>query len=298
MSDYQRFVSYLYEYCHNEKSGNCGFVRAEVRNSQCKLEIHMKLPPYPFLPVFRIYLFVFQDEKLLGIPLGTAHYQQGTVYGTFTFPDTKISGTSWNVNDLGGVLIQSDSGQCFATAWKEIPIRPESFAVFENRNAIHAASIEETCLPSPQQDLPPARKTSEDSSDGKASDCPPPEKPVETFQEFQTRLEKSYPPIQPFFDDEIHSCIRLSTKDLPILNTHGFSLGSNRFLLHSCYLYQHFLLGKLTCNDSEKHILAVPGIYDEKECSLAGMFGFPFFKPSRNPMVRPGQFGYWYRFLC
>lgn len=44
MSAYKRFVSYLYEYDHRKKGKNRGFVRVEVRNHQCCLELHMTLP--------------------------------------------------------------------------------------------------------------------------------------------------------------------------------------------------------------------------------------------------------------
>ena len=287
MSDYQRFVSYLYEYCNNEKSRNCGFVRTEVRNSQCKLEVHMKLPPYPFLPIFRVYVFVPTETQLTGIPIGTAHYQQGTVYGTFTISEKNIGGTPWNVNDLGGVLIQADSGQYFATAWKEIPVHPDSFSVFENKSTIHAASIDVDPPSSSLKEPDAVQETSPTVTAPESSDR----------KDFWTKFQESYPHIQPFFDDEIHHCLKLSTKALPLLNEHGIPAGSNQFLIHSCYVYHHFLLGKFSLKTDEKYVLAVPGIYDEKERYLAKTFGFPYFKPSRNPMVRPGQFGYWYRFL-
>lgn len=47
----------------------------------------------------------------------------------------------------------------------------------------------------------------------------------------------------------------------------------------------------------EEYVLAVPGIYEETEHFLAGMFGFPNFKPARSEIIRPGQFGYWYRII-
>ena len=42
MSEYNRFVSYMYVYENNVKSANNGFVRVETRNGQCFVYIHMK----------------------------------------------------------------------------------------------------------------------------------------------------------------------------------------------------------------------------------------------------------------
>lgn len=64
MSAYKRFVSYLYEYDHRKKGKNRGFVRVEVRNHQCCLELHMTLPACPFIPVFRAYAFVARPGAL------------------------------------------------------------------------------------------------------------------------------------------------------------------------------------------------------------------------------------------
>ena len=68
-----------------------------------------------------------------------------------------------------------------------------------------------------------------------------------------------------------------------------------KLLIHKTY--HHFLLGKMQQGKPEEYVLAVPGIYEETEHFLAGMFGFPNFKPARSEIIRPGQFGYWYRII-
>ena len=59
--------------------------------------------------------------------------------------------------------------------------------------------------------------------------------------------------------------------------------------------FQHFLLGKMEHEDTICYILAVPGIYEERERLLANLFGFPYFKSARAKAAQPGHFGYWYR---
>ncbi len=149
MSDYQRFVSYLYTYQNNTKNRNCGFARVEIRDHLCRLDIHLKLPAYPFTPTLKVYVFVPSQEKLYGIFLGNASYQMGNVTGTFTFRDNNINNSSYCFSDLGGILIQSDTNLCFASAWKDINICPEQFVAYqksEPHEARHSKDLE-TSLP-------------------------------------------------------------------------------------------------------------------------------------------------------
>lgn len=52
----------------------------------------------------------------------------------------------------------------------------------------------------------------------------------------------------------------------------------------------HFLLGKMEHEDTICYILAVPGIYEERERLLANLFGFPYFKSARAKAAQPGPF--------
>lgn len=305
LSEYKRFVSYIYEYHENEKSKNCGFSRVEVRNHQCRLEIHMKLPSYPFTPVFQVYAFVPSDGQLLGISLGNASYNHGAVYGSFTIPDHEIGGLPYSIDDLGGIYVRTDGNQIFATAWKEIKIQPELFIIPNTQPQVQAASLEnqpaaDSFVPEISRDFPVPEKTEESLSEipteipsKTLSEIPNNMRPIDPWQEIQD----TYPHVQPFFDDTIHQCVQLSLKDIPRICQLGIPIGTNQFLLHSCQSYQHFVLGKSQESGTEEYVLAIPGIYDEKEQFLAAMFGFPNFKPSRNAAIRPGQFGYWYRIL-
>lgn len=299
MSEYQRFVSYIYKYHGNKKSKNCGFSRVEVRDHKCHLEVHMKLPVYPFTPVFHVYAFVSTDGQLMGLSLGNASYHQGAVYGAFAIPDSNINNLPYGINDLGGLYIQTDEGEIFATAWKEISIQPNLFFIYKDTPQIHAASTElpvsdfsgahtdtaETPTLSEKTDEPDTAP--DDDTDALPSSSVDPWK----------KIQDTYPHTQPFFDDSIHQCVQLSLEDIPNLCQHGFPIGVNQFLIHGCQSFHHFLLGKPDSTTDGKYILAVPGIYDEKEQFLASLFGFPNFKPAKSTIIRSGQFGYWYRLL-
>ena len=131
MSEYKRFVSYVYEYRNGEKKHSCGFCRAEVRGGQCKLELHMKFSPFPYTPAFQVYTFTAGKERPVGIPLGEAAYTRGTVYGLFHLPARGIGG-KYDFQQLGGLIVQSDTGGLYATSWTDLPFNPENFLVQED----------------------------------------------------------------------------------------------------------------------------------------------------------------------
>ena len=278
MSAYKRFVSYLYEYDNRKKGKNRGFVRVEVRNHQCCLELHMTLPACPFIPVFRAYAFVARPGALHGLFLGNPSWKQGNVYGQFRIADTSICNSSWNLDDIDGLIVVCETGQRYATCWSDCKISPEDLLLPESP---------ETNTVSTHPDPKPASDSFHSSHTAPA--C------TQTSSFSWKRLTESYPHVTPFFDEEIHNCLQLSPKDLSLLGSFGVSCGNNQFFLYGSHAFQHFLLGKMEHDDTVCYVLAVPGIYEERERLLANLFGFPYFKSARAKDAQPGHFGYWYR---
>ena len=172
MSEYKRFVSYVYEYRNGEKKHSCGFCRAEVRGGQCKLELHMKFSPFPYTPAFQVYTFAAGKERPVGIPLGEAAYTRGTVYGLFHLPAREIGGR-YDFQQLGGLIVQSDTGGLYATSWTDLPFNPENFLVqedaMENTPEIDSESDAESISRNTE---PAAKPTQEAASDMAAISIP------------------------------------------------------------------------------------------------------------------------------
>lgn len=121
------------------------------------------------------------------------------------------------------------------------------------------------------------------------------EKEVKT-ESRQLDPEEDPSDFQPFPDSDIIMCRKISPRELGM---------SNSFLQHGFHNYRHLLLGKI--RNRNQYILGVPGLYDQQERFMAGMFGFPNFKPARNldgvmaaqapERGTRAQFGYWYRLI-
>ncbi|MCD7865877.1 MAG: DUF6128 domain-containing protein, partial [Clostridiales bacterium] len=70
----------------------------------------------------------------------------------------------------------------------------------------------------------------------------------------------------------------------------------NSFLLHGYFNYKYLLFGHM--DGEEKHwFVAVPGVFQNQEQLLAGIFGFTEFRTKHVTKQRTGEFGFWYRLL-
>ena len=291
MTEYHRFISYLYEYLDQKKSRNCGYVRVEFRNGLCRLDIHMKLPAYPYIPSFEAFVWSVSDGHFLQISLGKCTYRHGAVYGNFLLHEKQLS---VSLTTLSGIFVQVDSGQLFATSWKEEPFNPEIVNALKPADTLErfdtskASDILEGFDASKASDTPEVVNITEVHALASGEDTPDPA---------WIHIQKHYPQVYPFFDDDIHQCVQLTLADLPHLQELGFSIGTNPFWLYSFQYFQHFLLGKKESEPTLGYILGIPGIYSEKEQTVASTFGFPHFKAAKAPASISGSFGYWYRYL-
>ncbi|MBU5482483.1 hypothetical protein [Blautia sp. MSJ-19] len=101
-------------------------------------------------------------------------------------------------------------------------------------------------------------------------------------------------PCEVFADGELTDCRKISPQDLCRLGRRACMLRNNRFVQYGSYNFGHLLLCRNNCG---QHVLGVPGGYDQQERFMANMFGFPYFKESRQIQIPGGRGGYWYRLI-
>ena len=69
MEDYRRQIAYLYHYDSKIESKSLGFVKIEVRNHRCRLEVHLKRERAKKEEKRNIYLYFFRHQQTVGIYL-------------------------------------------------------------------------------------------------------------------------------------------------------------------------------------------------------------------------------------
>lgn len=127
MIGYQRFVAYIYEYRKGKKGENCGFLKVELKNGNCEIELHLKCPGLTPGRECRIYGFVRKLGELQGILLGVCTTVSNQAECVLEMDGNNLHGSGVSLKELGGMVLLIEGGGFYGTQWDEESIRPEDF---------------------------------------------------------------------------------------------------------------------------------------------------------------------------
>lgn len=351
MPGYQRFIAYVYEYRKGKKENNCGFVKVEVRNQRCTMEVHLHCPGLTSRAECSIYGFIRQQGLMKGILLGRCETGEGIVECLLETDSRNMGNSGLSLDKMGGMVITTNLGGFFGTEWDDNAIRPENFQEMKpepevkERVEIQPQSEKDTktetgekteLQPGPEPEPETVRvpdtqpeksvetrlqiegfdRGQEDSDEGNteeavevaevkeedASARPPVADPHPGPGSRSPQMSRSQPrpgvsfgeAYCPFEDGEMTECWKIQPRDFMYFPRREASLRNNRFLLYGYYNFGHLLLCRKT---NGQYIIGVPGGYDQQERFMANMFGFPYFKESRQLELPKGRGGYWYRLI-
>ena len=327
MGEYRRFVAYVYEYRKGKKEENCGFVKVESWGARCTMELHLQCQGIPAGTECKSYAFVREGKKMRGILLSSCKTEANRVNHTMETSSWKIGGQETTLEALGGMVFITELGAFFGTEWDDIEIIPELFEEFsEEDNPKKEAKedlgegLEETTDGKQEKEIQEEagkilkkeklkEKLTEEKSEILEKEEMPHKKNVteteavaqqdksadeENVTATEVQQERSAPGelCTPFEDGEFLSCRKIRPGDLSCFSGKNCPLRQNRFLLYGYYNFGHLLI---CTKENGEQILGVPGVYDQQERFMANMFGFPFFKKSREIQISDRQGGYWYR---
>lgn len=107
------------------------------------------------------------------------------------------------------------------------------------------------------------------------------------------RIFELCPVIWPFAEPWAERCVKLELEDIGLLPAEHWQLTTNSFLMHSYYGYRHLVLARVRDGARYRYELLVPGIYNEREKEIAGLFGFEKFHNTKSRPIAVGEYGYW-----
>ena len=115
----KRFVTYLYEYDRTIRGRNVGFIRNDIRNDRCLMDIHIrglerikeKAP---------IYLIV-RDGECVGIPAGEIVISQGIGNAFLELPGNHIGKTNYNSGDIQALIVRYGNGKMLLGSYVQHP---------------------------------------------------------------------------------------------------------------------------------------------------------------------------------
>lgn len=314
MAGYRRFIAYVYEYRKGKKENNCGFIKVEVRNSICTIELHLHVEGLAAEEEARVFCFQRKEGLMNGIFIGNCMTQTDRVDCLLETDALNMGDSQTALGKMGGMVILTKSGGFFGTEWDDQEIRPENFKEMsvpapvkereDNTNSIsqepkpdtqsgQTPEAQATDVPSTTEDAP---STTEDIPS--ITEAVPSTAEEIHIQSLPSKPEKENPslpfgqPFCPFADGDLSWCWQIHPQDLVHFPRKQCGLRNNRFLQYGYYNFGHLLLCR---RPNGTYILGVPGSYDQQEQFMAGMFGFPSFKESSIIKVPKGKGGYWYR---
>ncbi len=117
MNQYERIVSYIYQYNGEEKGANVGYAKVEKRGNQCRISVQMRAVSMREVP--KVYLYKQGKEKIYTIPAGQMVFRGSNFLWKDSCEADKLFGTEWQIEEVDGIFIDGADVIYFATSWRK-----------------------------------------------------------------------------------------------------------------------------------------------------------------------------------
>ena len=282
----KRFVTYLYEYDRTIRGRNVGFIRNDIRNDRCLMDIHIrglerikeKAP---------IYLIV-RDGECIGIPAGKIVISQGIGNAFLELPGNHIGKTNYNSGDIQAVIVRYGNGKMLLGSYVQHPASDLLSGTFTKWEA---PAIPESPEPDPNAargenddsgSIRPVSEISRGQNDDSGSIRPVSEIPRGQNDDFDSIRPDALSQQSTEAHAEEKLCPptykRIAITDIRSLPSRNWHLCSNSFLVHGFFCYHYLVLKTVNAPDGTQIYLGVPGIYASQERMMALLFGFNDFE--------------------
>jgi len=289
LSDYQRIVSYLYEYHHGIKGSNVGFAKIEKRQNQLRVYFHVKTNDQAL--EYKIYFYHFHEGTMEGIFLDTIRRSDAIIEFKKNYPVIE------NFEEMDGFLIYHSNEHFFGSQWKELPIIIRSFKPLEIPDA--KPEIVETIEKTEETKETKETEETEEIAETKTSGL------SEYIEALQLEKDaknirhpdpvkgfdwKEYPTLPMPLSYSLDPSIKITLKDLDQIPDLDDNVKANGFLLLNYGNFGHLMLAKDA--DSGQRYLGIPGIFDNEKAFISRLFGFKTFITVPLKPHKTGNFGY------
>ena len=283
----KQFVRYLYAYQNKRRTRNVGFVKCELGERKAVLQIYGKGFPVNGNDMYELFVFYLQDDKCIGISLGTLNHGSPVFSYRLEYDDNDVEGPEI-FGKIEGIILAKGQGEgrsWYAAGWHDKNYEIEQ--MITRQEMLPEVMPEEVTEEIPLEEVMPEELPAEELIPEEV----PVEEPVrgETVQDTDVRCN------QPA-KDMIHKIMR---EDLAKLPRCEWKLANNHFLLHGYHNYHHLI----SFEKEDACWIGVPGIFHPNEKKAATLFGFErFMIPDEGEIELPGdqreesdEFGYWCR---
>lgn len=296
----KRFVTYLYEYDRTIRGRNVGFIRNDIRNDCCRMEIHIRGLERikEKAPIF----IIVRDSECIGIPAGEVVISQGVGNACLELRGNRIGKTDYSVNNIQAVIVRYNGGKmlmgCYVqhpagdllsgtfTKWEAqaTPASPTpdlgaARGVDSNSGDLYPNSQNDLGIESNSGDLYP-KNPNNFGTENNSSDLYP---YANNSQGTEAKAEEICPTSEEAAQSPIYK--RIAITDIRSLPSRNWHLCNNSFLVHGFFCYHYLILKTINAPDGAKMYLGVPGIYASQERMMALLFGFNDFEIATDNMM-------------
>ncbi len=115
----KRFVTYLYEYDRTIRGRNVGFIRNDIRNDCCRMEIHIRGLERikEKAPIF----IIVRDSECIDVPAGEVVISQGVGNACLELRGNRIGKTDYSVNNIQAVIVRYNGGKMLMGCYVQHP---------------------------------------------------------------------------------------------------------------------------------------------------------------------------------
>ena len=279
----KRFVTYLYESFRTIRGRNVGFIRNDIRNDCCRMEIHIRGLERikEKAPIF----IIVRDSECIGIPAGEVVISQGVGNACLELRGNRIGKTDYSVNNIQAVIVRYNGGKMLMGCYVQHPAGDLLSGTFTKWEA-------QATPASPTPDPDAARGVENDSADlypnsqndlgteNNSGDLYP---YANNSQGTEAKAEEICPTSEEAAQSPIYK--RIAITDIRSLPSRNWHLCNNSFLVHGFFCYHYLILKTINAPDGAKMYLGVPGIYASQERMMALLFGFNDFEIATDNMM-------------
>lgn len=283
---YGREMIYLTLYQGNNRIGNAGYVKVDIRDEDATFHFMFRKIPDDIRGEYP--LRIMED--------GAWKEGPGLLFRGNQDTAEKKSAPCGQIQQLQvllekGYRIEGKSKNCPAQAEREAAL-PKVWTS-QTKTPQQEREIVEEREPQPEREAPQPEREAPQSE----REAPQPEKGIaarvvaaeEIREDKWEQILATYETIHPYGDGRVY--VKLEPKDFVIMQGKYQHLVNNSFLLHGFYNYRYLILGK---EQGKEYYLGVPGVFYEREKMVALMFGFEAFD-CEGGNASPGGFGYYLR---
>ena len=296
----KRFVTYLYEYDRTIRGRNVGFIRNDIRNDCCRMEIHIRGLERikEKAPIF----IIVRDSECIGIPAGEVVISQGVGNACLELRGNRIGKTDYSVNNIQAVIVRYNGGKmlmgCYVqhpagdllsgtfTKWEAqaTPASPTpdpgaARGVDSNSGELYPNSRSDLGTENDSADLYP-KNPNNLGTENNSGDLYP---YANNSQGTEAKAEEICPTSEEAAQSPIYK--RIAITDIRSLPSRNWHLCNNSFLVHGFFCYHYLILKTINAPDGAKMYLGVPGIYASQERMMALLFGFNDFEIATDNMM-------------